>query len=191
MPTLNRQTTTLIGLSCVMWVACSEAQKPAQPLPTPPQKGWQAAALEVVDAERLKRSVGASREVLVVALWAHWCDPCIAEMPELTALSLARPDWGVWSLSTDDLSSPHMGSRVQAVFDKVAPRHAQGRIEPGGEHRLLAALGLEWDGMLPKTFLVRPGDAIELEGRTRDELMAEIERIRQGRSADPARGPPQ
>ena len=38
---------------------------------------------------------------VLVNLWATWCAPCLAEMPELEALSKARPDLVVLGLAVD------------------------------------------------------------------------------------------
>lgn len=38
---------------------------------------------------------------VLVNLWATWCSPCIAEMPELEALSKARKDLVVLGLAVD------------------------------------------------------------------------------------------
>lgn len=41
---------------------------------------------------------------VLVNLWATWCAPCLAEMPELEALSKARPDLVVLGLAVDGQS---------------------------------------------------------------------------------------
>lgn len=180
-----------IAILChaILGLALMSCGRAPEPLPGPPEGGWRAEALETWDHGRLVAAASVEgREALVVALWAQWCEPCIAELPELSALAAAHPRWGVLSLSTDDLGSPSTRARVQAVLDRVRPTHALGKIPPGGEFRLLEALGLEWDGILPKTLLIiaaergapQRGGSL-LEGRSRDELAREIEeRLRRG-----------
>jgi peroxiredoxin len=41
-------------------------------------------------------------KVVLVNLWATWCPPCIAEMPELAALYLSHKDEGFVILGVDD-----------------------------------------------------------------------------------------
>lgn len=164
-------------VTCAQLLACGRSEAPR--LPERPAAGWRAETLATFGADELTALLppDGGREALVVALWAHWCDPCIEELPELTALAAAQPDWGVLSLATDDLGSASTASRVQAVLERVKPTHAQGRIAPGGEHRLLTALGLQWEGVLPKTFVLTRGEgvrAFDLQARTRDELVLEV-----------------
>jgi thiol-disulfide isomerase/thioredoxin len=188
MPSLS-PATHLAAFACALVLAggpaCGRPEAPR--LPEPPAAGWRADALKTYGADELSALLPqeGAREALVVALWAHWCDPCIEELPELTALADANPGWGVLSLVTDDLGSASTASRVQAVLDRVKPTHAQGRIAPGGEHRLLSSFGLEWEGILPKTFVLARGEpvrAFELHARTRDELVLEVKNRLRGAS---------
>jgi len=41
-------------------------------------------------------------QVVLVNLWATWCPPCLAEMPDLSALYLAHKDEGFIILGVDD-----------------------------------------------------------------------------------------
>lgn len=164
-------------VTCALLSGCGRPEAPR--LPERPAAGWRAEGLATFGPDELKALLppDGAREALVVALWAHWCDPCIEELPELTALAAANPEWGVLSLVTDDLGSASTATRVQAVLERVKPTHAQGRIAPGGEHRLLSALGLQWEGILPKAFVLVRGDvlrAFDLHARTRDELVLEV-----------------
>ena len=78
-------------------------------------------------------------------------------MPELEAFQRAHPDVVVLGLATDITAK----AAIQAVFDKVRPSYAQGLLA-GGEGPFLARLGLEWDGVLPKTVLTRGGTSVLL-----------------------------
>lgn len=139
----------LLSLALVL-CACREAPARLEPPRPGPDGRWIARSLEGFDAAAL-RDLAADRDLVVVALWASWCTPCIEEMAELDAFARATPRALVLGLATDaddDLA------KVQAVLDKVRPSYAQGRLR-GGEGPLLATLGLDWDGMLPKTFVLR------------------------------------
>lgn len=133
-------------------LAACRAEEPPSELPVPDASGrWSAVQLEPFDAQRV---VSLGTPVKVVALWATWCEPCIEEMPELDAFQSAHPEVVVIGLTTDALDD---NEAVQAVFDRLRPRYAQGRLR-GGEGRFLEHLGLRWDGMLPKTVVLGPGE---------------------------------
>lgn len=145
--------------------ACREAPARPEPPRPGPDGRWIAPSLEGLDADALL-DLASDRDLTVVALWASWCTPCIEEMAELDAFARAQPGALVIGLATDadaDLD------KVQAVFDRVRPRYVQGRLR-GGEDPLLARLGLVWDGMLPKTFVLRRG-ARETPNGPRAELL--------------------
>lgn len=129
--------------------ACREAPARLDPPRPGPDGRWVARTLQGLDADGVL-ALAADRELTVVALWASWCTPCIDEMSELEAFARKTPDALVIGLSTDaddDLD------KVQAVLDRVRPSYVQARLR-GGEGPLLTRLGLEWDGMLPKTLVL-------------------------------------
>lgn len=58
---------------------------------------------------------GHSGKWVLVNLWATWCAPCLAEMPELEALSKARTDLVVLGLAVDG----HPARRVEQFSEKL------------------------------------------------------------------------
>jgi len=136
-------------------VGCGRASSP--PAPHPWKIGsegrWLAASLVPSDVTQVL-AAQPGRPLIVAALWATWCEPCIAEMPELDAFQRAHPEVLVLGLATDPPSS---NAAIQRVLDQVRPTYAQARLE-GGEGLFLRGLGFEWDGILPKTLAIGPGD---------------------------------
>lgn len=132
---------------------CSQAATPAKapPFPSATNGRWLASSLERFDAPRVLSTRG--DRLVVTALWATWCEPCIAEMPELEAFQKAHPEVVVLGLATDP---PSAAPAIQAVLDRVRPTYSQALLD-GGEGKFLNHLGLEWDGILPKTLVI--GDA--------------------------------
>jgi thiol-disulfide isomerase/thioredoxin len=51
---------------------------------------------------------------LVVNFWATWCHPCLAEMPELSAMATRRKDIDVVGLAYDDIDPAALKAFVQA-----------------------------------------------------------------------------
>ncbi len=97
----------LIALSLLgfWWL---DRQTPGEPaaLNSRPQVGQPAPDFALRDlagnAERLSALRG---QVVLVNLWATWCPPCRAEMPDLAALYLAHKDEGFVILGVDDQES--------------------------------------------------------------------------------------
>lgn len=155
----------LVALVALAVLACRDSD-PASPVarPAPPWDAarvpgeagrWRADRLVALDAARLLGAAPPGR-IVVIALWATWCEPCIAEMFELQAFAEAHPDVLVLGLATDP---PGAAPLVQAVLDRVRPTYPQALLA-GGEGALLARLSLEWDGILPKTLVIRDGAAL-------------------------------
>jgi thiol-disulfide isomerase/thioredoxin len=115
-----------------------------------------------------------SNRYRLVNVWATWCAPCVAEFPELVALSrrLGNRDFEFISLSMDD---PKLEPQVKKF---LAQHHASppGRLKRilKGEGRsgtnflyteastdeLVKALDPAWPGPLPHTVLIAPGGKI-------------------------------
>lgn len=155
----------LLAALATLAVACrgpghgSPAERPTPPWEAarvPGEAGrWRADRLVALDAAGLLAEAPPGR-IVVVALWATWCEPCIAEMPELQAFAAAHPDVLVLGLATDP---PGAAPLIQTVLDRVRPTYPQALLE-GGEGALLARVSLEWDGILPKTLVIRDGAAL-------------------------------
>lgn len=153
-----------VVLFLLVHLSCRDADRPQEPpatpwerarLPTGPGR-WQASLLPTFDAAAVAGVVPPTG-LTVIALWATWCEPCIAEMPELSAFAEAHRDVLVLGLVTDPPDA--FGEQIQSVLDRVRPKYPQA-VLVGGEGALLARFALEWDGILPKTFVVRDGKAL-------------------------------
>ncbi len=110
---------------------------------------------------------------MVVNFWATWCQPCIAEMPSLAALSraLAPHDIAVFPLSSD-----RGGAKiVSAWFEAHEVTGLPIMLDPRGE------LGRAWGGKgLPITHIIaRDGkERARLEGAADWSSPAAVELIR-------------
>lgn len=51
---------------------------------------------------------------ILVNVWATWCSPCVAEMPELESLSRSNPDLTVLGLSVDGSQNREQVTRFAA-----------------------------------------------------------------------------
>jgi len=94
----------LIALSLLgfWWLGRQPPDDPAA-VNSRPQVGQPAPDFALRDlASNVERLSTLRGQVVLVNLWATWCPPCRAEMPELAALYLAHKDEGFILLGVDD-----------------------------------------------------------------------------------------
>ena len=117
------------------------------------------ADLKVHDLASLKAHVKAQKgKATVVAVWATWCAPCIAEMPTLAAFYGKHKDKGlrVVGLCVDDRAEDGMGEKIQQVLEKVKVPFEMALLKPETDEAFFKGLGVEWDSGLPATVVFGP-----------------------------------
>ncbi|HEU4853376.1 MAG TPA: TlpA disulfide reductase family protein [Telluria sp.] len=78
--------------------------------------GAQGADFALTDTTGARHSLAAHHgKWVLVNIWATWCSPCVAEMPELDSLARARPDLVVIGLAADDAGA----RRVEAFATRL------------------------------------------------------------------------
>lgn len=136
-----------------------------------------------IDAEGLKEllHIGKERErPLLVNFWATWCQPCVAEFPDLIQVSnkydSSKLDFVTVSL--DEVSD--IKTKVSRFLKRVKakmPAYLLNATEPEEAIRYVSET---WSGELPATFLIdRQGQIVfKHMGRIKpDELFAAIETL--------------
>ncbi len=111
--------------------------------------------VDTASAERIAALVNAAEgKTLVVNLWATWCAPCVAEMPEFAAFYNGRDvEKAVFlSISLDDPKK--IGETVRAFHEKQQlPFPVLVLDAESGISQLDKALRTELSGVLPTTLL--------------------------------------
>lgn len=74
---------------------------------------------EVKDPAKIKTFFPAAAKLRVVNVWATWCVPCVAEMPELKAVDAAfGPELALAGVSMDDMIPEMTRDKVVRFLDR-------------------------------------------------------------------------
>jgi thiol-disulfide isomerase/thioredoxin len=110
-------------------------------------------ALVAVDAGGLKQQLARLRgKVVVLNMWATWCQPCVHEFPDLVKLDRKHRSRGVAviGLSVDD---PQQAQRLVPPF--LAKQQAKFPIfitKSGDPSAIVRPFDKYWDGAIPITY---------------------------------------
>jgi peroxiredoxin len=116
--------------------------------------------LNSIDAAAVKQlAKNDTKKLVLINVWATWCGPCVAEMPDLNDINriYRRRGFELVTLSAED------AARKDRVLDFLNQKHiaATNYIFTSDDHDALAdAVDKEWPGPLPHTILVAPGGKV-------------------------------
>ena len=118
-------------------------------------------ALEDIDDAGVKALVANadSKKLRLINVWATWCAPCIAEMPELVEINrmYRRRPFEMITITMDDMD------RKDAALEVLKEQHVSSKnyIYTGEDKdKLVDALDPQWEGPPPYTMLVAPGGEV-------------------------------
>ena len=116
--------------------------------------------LETIDEAGVARlAKNDTKKLLLVNLWATWCGPCVAEMPELVEINRMYRGRG-FRLATISLDEPAKREAALEMLQKnhVAAANYISTIEE--KDKLAEVLDKEWPGPVPYTMIVAPGGKV-------------------------------
>ena len=122
--------------------------------------------LAAVSAPEMQGLLRPHERPLVVHVWASWCAPCLAELPEL-AMGLrkraARADALFIDLDAKPEAAARVLSRVKLPGRSVRPASPEAAAA-------LHQLDEKWEGDLPATWLLAPDGSVILAQRGVSDL---------------------
>jgi len=117
-------------------------------------------SLKPIDANDLARlAKNETDKLLVVNLWATWCGPCVAEMPEFVTMHRMYRKRN-FQMITISLDQPE---QQDAALKLLKENHASTTnyiSTVANTDKFAEALDKEWRGPLPHTILIAPGGKI-------------------------------
>ncbi|WP_254507352.1 redoxin domain-containing protein [Anatilimnocola floriformis] len=114
---------------------------------------------ELDEAALTKLAKNDTDKLLVVNVWATWCGPCVAELPELVTINrmYRKRDFQMITISLDE---PENKAAAQKVLTekKVATTNYISAV--GSKDKFADLLDKEWQGPVPFTLLIAPGGKV-------------------------------
>jgi peroxiredoxin len=110
-------------------------------------------------AEVAKLTANETRDLLVVNLWATWCGPCVAELPELVTMNRMYRGrrFRLVTISLDEVGKKDDALKVLMENHVAAINY----IWKGDDRdRFAEALDRQWPGPVPYTLVIAPGGKI-------------------------------
>lgn len=100
-----------------------------------------------------------TEDLLLVNVWATWCGPCVAELPEFVTMNRMYRHRKV-KLVTISMDEPEQEADALAALKErhVAAENYLSKI--ADRDRLAELLDAEWNGPVPYTLLIAPGGKV-------------------------------
>jgi len=114
-------------------------------------------AIEEVGLERLARND--TDKLLVVNVWATWCGPCVAELPDFVEMHrmYRKRKFELVTISMDDLKAKEDALKVLREKHCSATNYI---LNVAKLDKAADALDKQWKGPVPYTLLIAPGGKV-------------------------------
>ena len=123
---------------------------------------WDAEPVELApidDAAVAKLAKNDTKQFVLVNLWATWCGPCVAELPEFVTMNRMYRGRNV-KLVTISMDEPEKRDAALKVLKDHHVSAANYILHTKDRDKFAEALDKEWPGPLPYTLLIAPGGKV-------------------------------
>ncbi|MEW4567018.1 redoxin domain-containing protein [Tautonia sp. JC769] len=117
-------------------------------------------SLETIDLDGVAElAKNDSDDLLLVNLWATWCGPCVAELPEFVEMNrmYRGRDFKLITISLDDSDAQSKALEVLTEHHVSATNYL---LDAADRDAFAEALDPEWPGPVPYTLLIAPGGEV-------------------------------
>lgn len=116
--------------------------------------------LQTLDEATLTKLVKNDTEnLLLINVWATWCTPCIAELPEFVTINRMYRHRKL-QLVTISMDEPDHGPATLKVLQKQRVSGTNYHLAIASRDRFADLLDKKWDGPVPYTLLIAPGGEV-------------------------------
>lgn len=114
---------------------------------------------EIDDSGVTKLARNDTKQLLLVNLWATWCGPCVAELPEFVTMNrmYRGRDFRLVTISLDD---PDKRDAARKVLEKNHVAATNYLLRTEDRDKFAEALDKEWPGPIPYTLVIAPGGKV-------------------------------
>jgi peroxiredoxin len=114
---------------------------------------------ELDEAALAKLAKNDTDKLLVINVWASWCGPCVAELPELVTMNrmYRKRNFQMITISLDEAGDQEAALKTLKE-KKVATTNYISKID--SKDKFADLLDKEWQGPIPYTLLIAPGGKV-------------------------------
>ncbi|MES2520295.1 MAG: redoxin domain-containing protein [Bacteroidota bacterium] len=141
---------------------CSIKWKEKEVLTNNEKEGWgkEPVSIESIDDEGIKKLLkNDSGKLRLVNVWATWCGPCVAEIPDFLNINrmYRNRDFELITISAD---KPDKKDKALATLKRLQASSKNYIFNSDDVYKLIELIDPKWQGALPYTLLIEPNGKV-------------------------------